>query len=82
MLNLNELEDIELFIKRKCSLFPDLQKSIVKPDPVRFSIATEFIIMVNRYAFSLSFCIAMHTRATPGVYTLDRSLRFFTGTLL
>jgi hypothetical protein len=34
MLNLNELEDIELFIKIKCSLFPDLEKSIVKPDPI------------------------------------------------
>jgi hypothetical protein len=34
-LNLNELEDVELFIKRKCSLFPDLQKSIVKSDPVQ-----------------------------------------------
>ena len=37
MLNLNEPEDVELFVKKKCSLFPDIQKSIVKPDPVRFS---------------------------------------------
>jgi hypothetical protein len=34
MLNLNELEDVELFIKIKFGLFPDIQKSIVKPDPV------------------------------------------------
>lgn len=37
MLNLTEVEDVELFIKIKCSLFPDLQKSIVKPEPVQFS---------------------------------------------
>jgi hypothetical protein len=33
MLNLNGLEDVELFTKKKCRLFPDLQKTIIKPAP-------------------------------------------------
>ena len=40
--------------------------------------ATEFCLIVSVYAFSGSLWIAMQTRATPGVYAIDRSSRFFT----
>jgi hypothetical protein len=41
--------------------------------------AIEFRFDVNRRASSLFFAIAKHTRATPGVYTIDKSSRFRIG---
>src|SRR3990170_3641274 len=43
--------------------------------------ATEFLRIVRENDFFTSLEIAMHTRATPGVYAMDRSFRVFTGTL-
>ncbi|MBP2686489.1 MAG: hypothetical protein H6Q81_1394 [Deltaproteobacteria bacterium] len=44
--------------------------------------ATEFLRIVRENDFFTSFEIAMHTRATPGVYAMERSFRVFTGILL
>ena len=37
--------------------------------------ATQFCLIVSVYAFSGSAWMAMHTRATPGVYAIERSSR-------
>src|SRR5881398_3029680 len=39
------------------------------------STATQFCLIVSVYAFSGSAWMAMHTRATPGVYAIERSSR-------
>jgi len=43
--------------------------------------ATVFFLMVSWWALLGSFWIAMHTRATPGVYTMERSSRVLMGLL-
>ena len=43
--------------------------------------ATEFCLIVRFQTFETSSAIALDTRATPGVYAIERSSRVFTGDL-
>ena len=46
------------------------------------TMATVFLRMVYLCESNGSFSIAVHTRATPGVYAIDKSSRSFTGAVL